>query len=370
VFRNRPWHLAILAVVATMGIAGFALRGQSSSSDVQAQSASKSPQSRKAGGVTASGVLKPALVVSVSTQLSGTVAAILVDFNDVVQKDQPIARLAADTFEAAVRESRAGLAVATTTAQLRAAAVERTKTKLDAARSELAKADARRLGAHAEFERSERELKRKQQLAKRGNIPARELENAQSAKAVADAALREAEAGRQAGKAAVLTAEAEVKMAEADRNVAQAVVAQREAAADRARIDLAQTIIRAPVDGVILSRSVEVGQTIAANLNAPTLFTVAGNLREMEVHASIDESDIGQISIGQSATFTVDAYPDETFRGVVRQIQKASKTMQNVVTYTIVIATKNKNAKLLPGMTTLVRIKSDKVPLADATSRR
>ncbi len=199
-------------------------------------------------------------------------------------------------------------------------------------------------------------------------MPVRELDDARTAEAVAAAALQEAEAERRASEAAVRAAAADIDMAEADHAVARAVASQRQAALDRARIDLAQTTIRAPVDGVVLSRSVEVGQTVAASLNAPTLFTVAGDLREMEVHASVDESDIGRIRVGQAATFTVDAYPDRSFRGTVRQIQRAPQVIQNVVTYRIVIATTNADASLLPGMTALVDIKSGRVPAPAAAS--
>lgn len=359
-------------MIVSTGIAGFAVRGKSSPPYVQTslKSAHLRPASVPRPGpgnaVTASGVLKPALLVSVGTQLSGTVVEVLADFNDPVKKDQPLARLAPDTFAAAVREAEAALAVAAATARLRATAVERARTRFTAAQSERAQADAQRLGARAELKRYARNLERKRKLARRGNLTARDLDDARTAKTVAAAKVKEAEAARRAGTAAVSTAQAEIRMAEADHIKARAIVAQRKAALDRARIDLAQTTIRAPIDGIVLSRTVEVGQTVAASLNAPTLFTVARDLRRMAVHARVDESDVGRIRVGQTAAFTVDAHPDRRYRGAVQQIQKAPKVIQNVVTYTIVIGADNKDTTLLPGMTALVSVGAGKTPLSRA----
>jgi HlyD family secretion protein len=118
-------------------------------------------------------------------------------------------------------------------------------------------------------------------------------------------------------------------------------------------------MISAPIDGVVIGRNVDRGQTVAASLEAPTLFTLARDLREMEVHANIDEADIGRISLGQEATFTVDAYPDRTFWGAVTEIRKAPQLIQNVVTYTVVLSTQNPDLALLPGMTALVHVVVD-----------
>jgi HlyD family secretion protein len=128
------------------------------------------------------------------------------------------------------------------------------------------------------------------------------------------------------------------------------------AALRQAEIDLERSVIRAPIDGVVIGRDVDRGQTVAASLEAPTLFTIAQDLRQMEVHARIDEADIGRIRSGQSAHFTVDAFPNRSFTGSVVQIRKAAQVVQNVVTYTVVILTENPDLLLLPGMTALVRI--------------
>jgi HlyD family secretion protein len=145
-------------------------------------------------------------------------------------------------------------------------------------------------------------------------------------------------------------------MAEANLENAQAVVEQRQATLDQARVDLDRTVLRAPIDGTIIKRDVNPGQTVAVSLEAKTLFTIANDLRQMEVHGKIDEADVGQLKAGQAARFTVDAYPDRTFSGQVLQIRRAPEVVQNVVTYTTVVSAPNPDLLLLPGMTAQLRI--------------
>jgi HlyD family secretion protein len=152
------------------------------------------------------------------------------------------------------------------------------------------------------------------------------------------------------------SAQAAASMAEAQLGTTEAQVRQKTAALRQAEVDLERTFIRAPVDGIVVNRSVNRGQTVAASLSAPTLFTIAQDLRQMQVEAAVVEADVGRISAGQKATFTVDAYPGRTFSGEVVQIRKAPVTVQNVVTYTVVISTENEDQALLPGMTANLRL--------------
>jgi len=145
---------------------------------------------------------------------------------------------------------------------------------------------------------------------------------------------------------------------------ARATVEQRGASLEQAQVDLAHTTIRAPVDGVVVSRQVDVGQTVAASLQAPVLFTIAQDLTKMQVETSVDEADIGRIRIEDRATFTVDAFPGETFAGTVVQIRKAPQIVQNVVTYTVVVAVANPGGRLLPGMTANVKLVVSEKPRA------
>lgn len=154
----------------------------------------------------------------------------------------------------------------------------------------------------------------------------------------------------------VKVAEAQMAVTNAQVKSAQASVAQRESSLAQARIDLARTKITSPVNGIVIKRSIEKGQTVAASLSSPELFVIAQNLQDMQVDASIDESDVGKIRTGQKATFTVDAFAGQTFEGEVRQVRKAAQNVANVVTYTAVIGFSNSGGRLLPGMTANVRV--------------
>jgi HlyD family secretion protein len=145
-------------------------------------------------------------------------------------------------------------------------------------------------------------------------------------------------------------------VAQAQQTAAEAQVRQKQAALDQAQVDLDNTYIRAPVDGVVVSRNVDVGQTVAASLQAPTLFLIAQDLTKMEVDTNVDEADIGRMELGQEATFTVDSFPGQTFRGQIVQIRQAPQVIQNVVTYITVVAVSNPDLKLKPGMTANVKV--------------
>lgn len=153
-----------------------------------------------------------------------------------------------------------------------------------------------------------------------------------------------------------LVSTADLDAAQTGYEAAAAQMKQAQASLDRVRVNLRYAIIRAPIDGVVISRDVDVGQTVAASLQAPQIFTIANDLKQMQVEASVDEADIGQIREGQSVTFSVDAYPDEEFRGRVSQVRLAPVTIQNVVTYTVIIEVPNEEMKLRPGMTATVSI--------------
>jgi HlyD family secretion protein len=155
---------------------------------------------------------------------------------------------------------------------------------------------------------------------------------------------------------AIAIAQAELHMAQANVQNADAVVQQKQAALDQAEVDLGRTVLRAPIDGLILKRDVNPGQTVAVSFEAKTLFKIANDLREMEVDGRVDEADIGHVKLGQAVTFSVDAYPDREFTGQVTQIRRSPEVVQNVVTYTTVVSAENPELRLLPGMTATLRI--------------
>ncbi len=309
--------------------------------------------------VSSTGTLSAVITVQVGSQVSGQIKELLADFNTEVKAGQIIARIDPVNFEARLRQAEAELAVAKANVAIQEAVVERTRAELENARSNLAAARAQVDKAQAAVTDAEQEYERKRALFKKAAVSKREIDQARAARDQAVAQLKTAQAQLAAQAQQINSRQAQLKMAQAQVMHARAQVEQRRAVVENARIDLEQTIIRSPVNGVVIERNVDVGQTVAASLQAPTLFTIAKDLRQMQVEASLDEADIGGIQVGQRASFTVDAYPDRTFTGIVEQIRMASKTVQNVVTYTVVISAENRDLRLLPGMTASVQIVVD-----------
>jgi HlyD family secretion protein len=250
--------------------------------------------------VTATGTVNAVTTVQVGTQVSGTIKTLYVDFNSRVKKGQLIAQIDPSTFESQVQQAKANLL---------------------SAEANLEKAQTALANDKKTFERN------KELLAK---------------KLIAQSDLDTAETTYQSDKAQVASAKAQIE--------------QAKASLDYARQNLAYTRIVSPVDGVVISRAVDVGQTVAASFQTPTLFTIAQDLTKMQIDTNVAESDIGVVKVGQEVEFTVDAYPDTTFKGKVWQIRQAPITVQNVVTYDVVIQVNNRDLKLMPGMTANVSV--------------
>jgi HlyD family secretion protein len=255
-----------------------------------------------AATVTATGTVQPVSTVQVGTYVSGPILAIDVDFNSPVRKGQRVAKIDPAPFQVRVARSEAGLATAT----------------------------ARVARAEADLTLKELTLARSRELRATNILAQHELDQAQSA----------------------------YDQTRAEVAVERAGVRQAEAELQEARIQLAYTDITSPVDGVVVSRSVDVGQTVAASFQTPTLFEIAQDLTQMQVSASVSESDIGPVRDGQPAAFTVDAYPGRPFAGRVTQVRNAPTTVQNVVTYDVVIEVANPDLALKPGMTASVAIET------------
>jgi HlyD family secretion protein len=218
----------------------------------------------------------------------------------------------------------------------------------------VAKADVER--ANAALKDAERELGRKRELFARGSGAMADRDRAEAAHEGARAQGAAADARVAAAISAQAASDVAIQVAAAQLENAIAQVRQRESIVRQVRVELDHTIIRSPIDGVVIDRNVEIGQILAASLQAPTLFTIAPDLRAMEVHASVDESDIGRVAAGQEVTFTIDSFPDRTFRGHVVDIRKMPQTTQNVVAYTVIVSAANEQLLLLPGMTVNARI--------------
>ncbi|MFH1091619.1 MAG: efflux RND transporter periplasmic adaptor subunit [Pseudomonadota bacterium] len=301
--------------------------------------------------VSSSGTLNAVITVQVGTQVSGQIKELPADFNSEVKKDQVIARIDPENFLARIRQAEAELAVSQANVLIQRASVEKARADVANAHSAQAAARAQTQKARVAVANAKRDLERKMGLLQTSAISKSQFDEAQSIYDQAVAMLSAAEADERAQGSIILSREAQLKMAEAQVAHAEAQVKQREAALNQSQVDLEHTIIRSPVEGVVIERSVDIGQTVAASLQAPRLFTIAQDLRKMQVNTNVDEADIGRIYDGQPVAFTVDAFPGQEFSGQVLQIRKAAQTVQNVVTYTVVVSADNPDLKLLPGMT-------------------
>ena len=263
------------------------------------------------------------------------------------------------TFAARVKEAEAALRIAQAGARVQLASKERAAAEISAARMARRVAEANQAALTAKLGETERDVKRKLILARTMIISKSDLTGTQARRdAEAADVLAATEQINMKGEA-IVVAEADLKIAEANLDNAQAIVEEKEAALDQAEQDLARTEIRSPIDGVIIKRDINPGQTVAVSLEAKMLFNIANDLSEMEVHGKLDEADIGQVKPGQKVAFTVDAYPERQFEADVRQVRMAHEVVQNVVTYTVVISASNLELLLFPGMTANLVIRID-----------
>lgn len=351
--RQRSWR-ALAGRRGLLALLGLAVIVGATLAFFYTGDAAPKPQYRLArlergaivSAVTASGTAQALVTVQVGSQLSGRIKELLVDFNDRVKKGQVIARLDVDHLTARLQQAEADHKAAVAMLAMQTAQQEK-------ARHDVALAEAQLQRVKAALVEAKREVVRKSRLATRGFGARADAEKAGTA-------LRQAEADIAASEAQLAGAGASLKVAAAQVASAEATVTQRQASVRLVKVDLERSEIRSPIDGVVVERSVDVGQTVAASLQAPTLFTIAQDLRRLEIHASVDEADVGRIAVGQSASFTVAAFPNRTFDGKVKQIRLAPKEEQNVVTYTVVISASNPDNLLLPGMTANIRIISER----------
>ena len=309
-FLNRKWLIVLMialvaGLLATLGMTR-APKQQYFTSRVQRGTINDVVQ--------ATGTINAVKTVQVGSQVSGTISKLNADFNSHVKEGEIIAEIEPSLFQGAVLQAKADLQDA--------------NANLAAAKANLAKSQAAAVQTKSDFERTAA-------LAKEGVMSAQQLD---LARANAD------------------TNQAAVSAAQAQLTQAIAQVQQKQAALAVAQTNLDHTIIRSPIDGVVVARNVDVGQTVAASLQAPNLFNIAQDLTKMQVDTQTDESDVGNIKVGQEATFKVDAYPDQTFTGRVVQVRLNPTTVQNVVTYDTVIAFDNPQTKLFPGMTAYVSL--------------
>jgi HlyD family secretion protein len=295
--------------------------------------------------VNATGVVQTVVTVQVGSQVSGQVDELYADYNSVVKHGQLLARLDPRNYQAQLENSEA--AVASAQAHVQSAEAD---VKNQAANWASAKANLE--AARVTKENNAVVFKRNADLTQEGVVSKNDYD---TAKANADSSA----AKYDQADAAVAQAEAQSRSAAAGLEQAKAQLQQAEADLNRAKLNLEYCSIYSPVDGVVISRNIDVGQTIAASLQAPTLFTIANDLTQMQVNANVDEADIGNISDQADVKFTVDAYPNDSFTGRISEIRLNPQTIQNVVTYSVIISINNPDLKLKPGMTANIAITVD-----------
>jgi HlyD family secretion protein len=357
---RRLSTLLIVAALVGIGVWGY----------FYAQSRGAAPKYRTSkvergpltAAVSSTGNLNAVILVQVGSQVSGQVKELFADFNTIVKKNQVIARIDPEIFEAKVTQAKADVDSALATVANQIAQVEKGKADAENARAALAEAKANTAKAQVMVVDSKRDLERKNALFGRELIAKSDLDTAQATSDSNVALLEAARAKEQSLSAAIQSAVAQLRVLDAQLQSARAQVAQKKALLQQAQADLEHTTIRAPVNGVVVSRQVDVGQTVAASLQAPVLFTIAEDLTKMQVEVSVDEADIGRVRLEDRATFTVDAFSGQTFTGTVTQIRKAAQVVQNVVTYTVVVAVDNPGGRLLPGMTANVKMITSQKP--------
>ncbi len=348
--------ISVVVVAALVGAGVWGYFYTQSRGSVPRYRTARVEQGPLTAAVSATGNLNAVTTVQVGSQVSGQIKELLADFNTLVKKNQIIARIDPEIFEAKVNQARADVASAEAAVLNQEAQVQKAKADVENARAALAEARANTAKAQVAVVDAKRDFDRKTALFQRELIARSDLDSSQAAHDSALALLDAARAKEQSLAAGIQSASAQLRVTEAQLQSARAQVDQKRAALVQAQADLNHTTIRAPVNGVVVSRAVDVGQTVAASLQAPTLFTIAEDLTKMQVEVSVDEADIGRIKLEDRSSFTVDSFPAQTFSGTVTQIRKAALVVQNVVTYTVVVAVDNPGGRLLPGMTANVKM--------------
>lgn len=328
------WFILIILIAAAAYGWSYYFRGKESQARYRTAKVDRGSISTL---VTANGTVNPVITVLVGSQVSGTIQKLYADYNSVVKTGQLIAQIDPAIFQAQVSQAKAKVESAKAACLNAQADIATAKSNMEASKANVLK-------AKVSVDDTKRSLERSLELFSRNLISASDRDGAQTAYDSSVALLEAAQAQQRASDAQLDSAKARLESARAQ-------VKQAEAELELAQVNLDHTRITAPVNGIVISRNVDVGQTVAASLQAPTLFTIAQDLTEMQVDTNVSEADIGRVAVGQETTFTVDAFPQVTFKGKVSEIRNAPMTIQNVVTYDVVVQVKNPDLKLKPGMT-------------------
>ncbi len=312
--------------------------------------------------VRATGTLTPMTTVVVGSQLSGQIVEILADYNSQVKAGQVVARLNSDQIKTRRDAAAADLNQARADLAVKRAQLARARTARVKADSTIRDLEAQRDRTAAQLADARRTFERQSELYNRGAGAQQAFDTARTQVDVQTASLASNEAQLASARAELGGLDADIALAEGQVQSGEALIQSREAKLKDILIDLERTDIRSPVDGVVVQRQVNLGQTVAASLSAPELFQIAQDLREIDIYANIDEADVGRLKPGQPVTFTVNAYPARTFHGRVHMVRLGAQTISNVVTYTGVVRVENRDMALLPGMTANLQVVTENRP--------
>lgn len=358
----RLWVIGAGIGAAALAAGYYTLRPTGGAANDAAYRTAAIDRGRITASVRATGTLTPVTTVMVGSQLSGQIVEILADYNSQVKAGQIVARLNSDQIKtrrdaagADLQQAKADLVVKR--AQLARARVARTK-----ANSTVRDLEAQRDRTRAQLADVKRTFERQNELFSRGTGAQQALDSARTQVEIQTATLASNEAQIASLSAEIAGLDADIALAEGQVQSGEALIAQRDAKLKDILIDLERTDIRSPVDGVVVQRQVDLGQTVAASLSAPTLFQIAQDLRTIDIYANIDEADVGRLKVGQEVAFSVNAYPNRTFQGKVQMVRLGAQTIQNVVTYTGVVRVENRDLALLPGMTANLQVVTDDRP--------
>ena len=356
--RSRLGWILATAVIAAIGIAAYFFFSSKQSTTYQSAAVDRGDIE---SSITATGNCNAVVTVQVGSQVSGNILQLFADFNTKVKKGQLVARIDPALFQAAVDQSNANLEAARAAVITAEATLARSQSDFTAAQANIATQKANLVKAQSAVELAKIGMERRETLFKQGVTSQEEADTARAAYEQAVASVNAAQAALDAAEASADASKKQIDVAQNQLGQTRAVVKQNAASLQTAQLNLDHTAIIAPVDGTVVARNMDVGQTVAASFQAPTIFLIAQDLTKMQVDTNVDESDVGPIRVGQQANFTVDAYPGVIFPAAVAQIRQAPINVQNVVTYDVVVNVANPDLKLFPGMTATVKILTGRV---------
>lgn len=354
---KAKWLIGLAILIALAAVGGFTFYKSSGKVDYIT---AKIERGDIDATISATGTCNAVINVQVGSQVSGNILELHADYNSKVKRGQIVAVIDPAPFQAKVDQAKAALDSAKASVVNARANLKKSAADVANAKANIANQDANIVKAKSAVNDSKVKLERRKQMVKDGIAAQEDLDTAQATYDQAVALLNAANAQLEAAKDSLESAVAQQDVIRTQIDTAEASVKQQTANLEQAQLDLSHTQIISPVDGTVIARNMDAGQTVAASFSAPTIFNIAQDLTKMQVDANIDESDIGRVKLDQPVSFTVDAFPGQVFTGKVTQVRQNPTNVQNVITYDVVIRFNNDELKLFPGMTANVRILTDR----------